>query len=140
MISDSTNPQDYIYDSGPLYHEFQFDSWIREPWNAFSSLFFLVPVIFWLWRLRGQYRRYPMIIIFLPFLFLNGIGSSLYHAFRSSDLALMLDWMPAFIMNLLLSLNEIQGTTLIVVTHDPEIAEQTQRVVTIRDGVVENGQ
>jgi hypothetical protein len=97
------DPRDYILDSGPLYHEFHFDSWLREPWNALSSLFFLVPVFFWLWKLRGQYRKYPMITLFLPFLFLNGVGSSIYHAFRSSDIALLLDWMPAFIMNLLLS-------------------------------------
>ena len=40
------------------------------------------------------------------------------------------------IMNLLLNLNKERGTTLIIVTHDPEIAELTQRVVNIRDGVV----
>ena len=40
------------------------------------------------------------------------------------------------IMNLLLSLNREQGTTLIVVTHDPEIAAQLQRTIHIRDGVV----
>ncbi|MCJ7659739.1 MAG: ABC transporter ATP-binding protein [Anaerolineales bacterium] len=42
------------------------------------------------------------------------------------------------IMELLLNLNKEQGTTIIVVTHDPEVAELTQRVVRIRDGVVEN--
>ena len=42
------------------------------------------------------------------------------------------------IMNLLLDLNKENGTTLIIVTHDPEVAELTQRVVRIRDGVVEN--
>lgn len=41
------------------------------------------------------------------------------------------------IMELLLNLNKERGTTLIIVTHDPEIAELTQRVVYIRDGVVE---
>ena len=41
------------------------------------------------------------------------------------------------IMDLLLKLNKEHGTTLIIVTHDPEIAEQTQRIVQIRDGVVE---
>lgn len=96
------DPQEYIQDSGPMYHEFHADAWIHEPWNAFSSLFFLVPVIFWVWKLRGQYMRYPMITIFLPFLFLNGIGSTVYHAFRASDIALLLDWLPAFIMNLIL--------------------------------------
>lgn len=44
------------------------------------------------------------------------------------------------IMELLLCLNHDQGTTLIVVTHDPEIAAHTGRVVNIRDGrvVMEN--
>lgn len=40
------------------------------------------------------------------------------------------------IMDLLLELNKERGTTLIIVTHDPEVAEQTQRVINIRDGVV----
>ncbi len=40
------------------------------------------------------------------------------------------------IMSLLLNLNQEQGTTLIIVTHDQEIADQTQRIVHIRDGVV----
>ncbi len=42
------------------------------------------------------------------------------------------------IMNLLLSLNRERGTTLIIVTHDPEIAAQTQRIIHIRDGMVED--
>jgi putative ABC transport system ATP-binding protein len=40
------------------------------------------------------------------------------------------------IMNLLLSLNKERGTTLIIVTHDPDVAAQTQRTIHIRDGVV----
>lgn len=40
------------------------------------------------------------------------------------------------IMELLLSLNRERGTTLVVVTHDPEVAEHTQRIVNIRDGIV----
>lgn len=38
------------------------------------------------------------------------------------------------IMSLLLGLNKERGTTLIIVTHDPNIAEQTQRVIRLRDG------
>jgi len=41
------------------------------------------------------------------------------------------------VMDLLLNLNKERGTTLIIVTHDPEIAAQTERVITIRDGQVE---
>ena len=42
------------------------------------------------------------------------------------------------IMSLLLNLNKDRGTTLIIVTHDPTIAEQTQRVITLRDGLLES--
>ncbi|MCZ2122147.1 MAG: ABC transporter ATP-binding protein [Anaerolineales bacterium] len=42
------------------------------------------------------------------------------------------------IMNLLLNLNRERGTTLVIVTHDPAIAEQTQRVIRLRDGLLES--
>ncbi len=42
------------------------------------------------------------------------------------------------IMNLLLNLNKDRGTTLIIVTHDAAIAEQTQRVIRLRDGLLES--
>ncbi len=38
------------------------------------------------------------------------------------------------IMKLLRKLNEERGTTLIIVTHDPEIAELTDRVISLHDG------
>ncbi len=41
------------------------------------------------------------------------------------------------VMELLLNLNRERGTTLIIVTHDPEVASVAQRVIHIRDGVVE---
>jgi putative ABC transport system ATP-binding protein len=41
------------------------------------------------------------------------------------------------IIDLLLNLNRERGTTLIIVTHDPKVAAQTQRVIRIRDGVVD---
>ncbi len=42
------------------------------------------------------------------------------------------------IMSLLLNLNKERGTTLIIITHDPTVGEQAQRIIRIRDGVVEN--
>jgi len=38
------------------------------------------------------------------------------------------------IMTLLKNLNKDRGTTLIIVTHDPEIADLTDRIISIRDG------
>ncbi len=41
------------------------------------------------------------------------------------------------IMDLLLNLNKESSTTLIIVTHDPNIAERTQRVIRLRDGLLD---
>ena len=92
-----------IHDNGPVYNEFVHDHLIREPWNAYSSLFFFIPVFFWLWFLRGKYREHAFIVALLPLLFLNGLGSTLFHAFRSSNFFLVLDWLPAAIMSFSLS-------------------------------------
>lgn len=40
------------------------------------------------------------------------------------------------IMQILINLNQERETTLVIVTHDPEIAQHTQRVIMIRDGIV----
>jgi putative ABC transport system ATP-binding protein len=42
----------------------------------------------------------------------------------------------AEILDILLDLNKEQGTTLIFVTHDPEIASRTQRRVRLLDGLI----
>jgi putative ABC transport system ATP-binding protein len=42
------------------------------------------------------------------------------------------------IMSLLLNLNKESGTTLIIVTHDPIVAEHAQRVIRLRDGLLES--
>ncbi len=41
------------------------------------------------------------------------------------------------IMDLLLRLNQERGVTLIMVTHDPDVASRTGRIIRIRDGQVE---
>ena len=44
------------------------------------------------------------------------------------------------IMELLQNLNRERGTTVILITHDPKISEQAQRIIQLKDGLlVENG-
>ena len=42
----------------------------------------------------------------------------------------------AHVLDLLLSLNQREGTTLVLVTHDPALAARANRIVTLKDGVV----
>ena len=42
------------------------------------------------------------------------------------------------IMDIFLQLHREQGITIVFVTHDPEIAEYTERVIRLRDGLVES--
>ena len=41
------------------------------------------------------------------------------------------------VMQLLKQLNDEQGITQIIVTHDPGVAEQTNRIIRIKDGIIE---
>jgi putative ABC transport system ATP-binding protein len=43
------------------------------------------------------------------------------------------------IMELIMRLNRERGTTIIIVTHDPNIAAQTQRVIQLMDGMLVEG-
>ncbi|MFT4603250.1 MAG: hypothetical protein ACI857_003438 [Arenicella sp.] len=95
--------EEFIVDGGPFYNEFHADHLVREPWNAFSSLLFFVPIIFWLVKLKGEYKQNIIILSLLPFLFMNGLGSTLYHAFRSSSVFLYMDFLPASAMSIILS-------------------------------------
>ena len=42
----------------------------------------------------------------------------------------------AHVLDLLISLNRREGTTLILVTHDPNLASRADRVITLSDGLV----
>jgi hypothetical protein len=92
-----------LSDGGPYYSETNLKHFIVEPWNAFSSLVFLIPAIFWFLKIRKDIRRYSFIACCVPLLILGGLGSTFFHAFRSSELLLWMDVLPILVLTLLVS-------------------------------------
>jgi hemolysin III len=89
-------------DGGQFYAETNPEHLIVEPWNALSSLLLILPALYWVFRLRGRFREHPFIVFCIPLLTLGGLGSTLFHAFRSSPFFLYLDVLPTAFLTLLL--------------------------------------
>lgn len=86
-------------DHGPIYAETLMGRFPVEPWNTYSNALFLLLVLYLGWRTRLNFRRYPLVVIGIPILFAGFIGGTIYHATRSSDLWLRMDYLPIFILS-----------------------------------------
>lgn len=92
-------------DGGPVYFETDLSRLIAEPWNAFSSLAFLVPVVIFLWQLKGNYNKNRFLVyVCAPLLTIGGLGSTFFHALRTSPVFLIMDVMPIALLTLSVSL------------------------------------
>ncbi len=87
-------------DTGPLYTETDLSNFIVEPWNAATSLAFLLPAVYWAYVLRKDFRQNWFLLYCSTLLFIGGIGSTLFHAFRSSQFLIVLDFLPMAIVTL----------------------------------------
>ncbi|NOX86393.1 MAG: hypothetical protein GXO86_10600, partial [Chlorobi bacterium] len=93
-------------DLGPVYHETHLNRLIVEPFNAVSSLTMsLAALLIWLLLIRKDYKSYPFLaFVYVPLIFIGGLGSTFYHAFRASSFFLYMDVMPVLLLSILLSL------------------------------------
>lgn len=91
-----------VPDGGPIYRETtDLSVLIVEPWNAYSSLSFLIPAFYFLYLLRGNYSQHAFLVYFCsPMLILGGLGSTLFHAFRQSPWLLAMDVLPIILLTL----------------------------------------
>lgn len=91
-----------VPDGGPIYRETtDLSLLIVEPWNAYSSLSFLIPAFYFLYLLRGNYSQHAFLVYFCsPMLILGGLGSTLFHAFRQSAWLLAMDVLPIILLTL----------------------------------------
>lgn len=85
-------------DGGPIYAETDLSVFFSEPWNALSSLAIVMPAVYWAIYLKMDYKKYPFIFYCIPLLILGGLGSTLFHAFRSSAYLLMMDVLPTALL------------------------------------------
>jgi hypothetical protein len=90
--------QEVLRDGGQRYTETDLSRLIVEPWNGASAVFFLLIVGYWALKLRGKYRQHLFLSINLPILAVGGIGGTIYHAFRMSEVFLVMDWLPIMIL------------------------------------------
>lgn len=81
-----------------FYAETRALGWIKQPWNAFSSLTFWIPVFYWAYKLRGKYQAHWFLTACLPLLFIGGLGSALFHGLSKSRFLLLLDILPILVL------------------------------------------
>jgi hypothetical protein len=106
-------------DQGPVYRETDMSRMPVEPWSTFSNLIFLAVFIYFAFKTKFSYRKFPMLVIFLSILLIGWIGGTVYHATRSHNIWLMLDYMPIMFIILMASIyfwREVVGKWILVFT------------------------
>ncbi len=81
-------------DRGPIYFETVIGRFPVEPWNTVSNLLFLALIIYWFARVRGDFAAHRFIAYSLPVLLIGWAGGTVYHATRSHNVWLFLDFGP----------------------------------------------
>ncbi len=111
MIALGTN----IVDHGPRYAETVAGRFPVEPWATSTNLVFLFIIAYWLIRIIRSPARHRMLLAALPVLAIGWLGGTMYHATRSHDLWLLMDWMPILILALMAAFwlwHNVTGRTL----------------------------
>ncbi|WP_240643036.1 ceramidase [Sinomicrobium pectinilyticum] len=85
-------------DSGPVYRETIEGRLPVEPFNTVSNFLFLAIIIYFVWKIRRNHRQHLFLAFILPVLFIGFIGGTLYHATRSHEIWLLLDWVPILLL------------------------------------------
>lgn len=85
-------------DSGPIYLETTSGRFPVEPFNTYSNLIFVVILIYWGVQVYKNRKQQWFLAIVLPIIFISYLGGTIYHATRSHELWLLLDWMPIMLL------------------------------------------
>ena len=81
-------------DGGLIYRETNLHHFFPEPWNMVSSALFLIPAIYWLYKLKGFNKKYTFLSIITWLLLMGCAGSTIYHGLRRWHFFIFMDWVP----------------------------------------------
>ncbi|MCR9227301.1 MAG: ceramidase [Flavobacteriaceae bacterium] len=81
-------------DSGPIYLETLEGRLPVEPFNTFSNLIFLALIVYWGIKVYRDPKQHRFLAWVLPIIGISYVGGTIYHATRSHEFWLRLDWMP----------------------------------------------
>ncbi len=89
---------DFPQDSGPIYMETAEGRFPIEPFNTYSNLIFLVLIIYWGIKVYRNPKQHQFLAWVLPIIGISYVGGTVYHATRSHEFWLRLDWMPIMLL------------------------------------------
>lgn len=88
-------------DSGPIYQETIEGRIPVEPFNTFSNLIFLAIIIYLGIKIYQSKKRHLFLLSCLPIILISWVGGTVYHATRSHEFWIMLDWIPIMLLSLM---------------------------------------
>jgi len=85
-------------DGGMLYAETNLNNAFPEPFNTITSCFFLAIAIYWTIKLKGKAKQHTFLTIAVIFLYIGGVGGTIYHGLRQWRFFIMMDWLPIMLL------------------------------------------
>lgn len=85
-------------DTGPMYQETLMGRFPVEPLNTMNNLIFLWIIIYFAIRVYPSIRQHVFLALSLPILAIGFIGGTIFHATRSHEVWLFMDWVPIMIL------------------------------------------
>jgi hemolysin III len=75
-----------------------------EPFNTASNLVFLAVIIYFTYKLWHSQRPHYFLKSIMPLFFIGYLGGTIYHATRSAEIWLLMDWVPIVLLCLACSI------------------------------------
>lgn len=87
-----------VNDSGPIYKETIMGRFPVEPFNTASNLIFLASIIYFSILIYKSKKKHWFLTFCMPVFLAGFIGGTIYHATRSDEFWLLLDWVPIVVL------------------------------------------